>query len=872
MAEGVKCYVTTDEIYSRLLVAGYTANSLGSYVFYINGTGENIYDLQLIPTISIFSNIQSKIQAMSYDYSESLVFWSDSGHNSILALSFVGESPVWHPYNGTSHVVEGVAVDWLAKNVYWTDAAYNWIKVSNYNGTYYRSLITTGLDHPSGIACNPLTGLYWTDNLYGAVKSLDLDNVAAPPKLVFPFPESAYMHALGVDPNFGFFLTVQHGNRLWIIPKTFGKGVRYITFHDEAILTGVAYYSADRQPYQQSQCDNDDCDQLCINTPSSYECICTYGYQLGEDGKSCELDNSVIKDHELIISFDEGVLCKLPANVAHDPFHNLVCFTNVTVNAMDVDIHGHYVFAYIPPSTADGQIGRMRLEQGENWYTIYQTAMDVRGIAVDWAAVTLYWTDFAQERIMISDFDGKYTTELISTDVHEPSAIVVFAPEMFLFWSETGSNPRIVRSDLTGLRRMDIVTMDIQLPRQLVVDINNKRIYWADDGTLLIESVNLNGLQRDVFQNFSEYQRSAHFTGLTIFQGHLYVTEVDEKVLDVYDIHSKILIQWFNYHVHPTALKFFHTSLQPSTEGPCDLLNGDCAEICINTKYGAVCICSNTPAAGNCTSAATCPLTIPNGQMSAECDNTEGNSCNIVCAEGYVPVTLDPVICTRSGDWEEGNENLCRHESTFPCYSHPCENNGTCIELTDTYNCTCQAEWVGDNCEAQKNIELPPRPKSATIPIVVSVVIIVLLIVVVVVFFVYRKMSNNRCLNGTLLGPRSPPAKNDYDNCINLAATELDSTIASAPPAPKPVNIYMEPTMVNDEPIRADALYDIIRPRVDDHTYDKFPESEGIDPNATPDYMHMGPINMQEPNSQMMDDDYLNPSELNASSADNQER
>ena len=34
--------------------------------------------------------------------------------------------------------------------------------------------------------------------------------------------------------------------------------------------------------------DTDGCDQGCINTPGSFQCNCSEGYQLNEDGFTCD--------------------------------------------------------------------------------------------------------------------------------------------------------------------------------------------------------------------------------------------------------------------------------------------------------------------------------------------------------------------------------------------------------------------------------------------------------------------------------------------------------------------------------------------------------------------------------------------------------
>ena len=35
------------------------------------------------------------------------------------------------------------------------------------------------------------------------------------------------------------------------------------------------------------------------------------------------------------------------------------------------------------------------------------------------------------------------------------------------------------------------------------------------------------------------------------------------------------------------------------------------------------------------------------------------------------------------------------------CYSSPCQNNGNCSNLPDTYKCTCHPGFTGQNCEGE---------------------------------------------------------------------------------------------------------------------------------------------------------------------------
>ena len=52
----------------------------------------------------------------------------------------------------------GIAVDWISKQVYWTDAQTRRIEVTDYNGIDRRTLVSTDLIFPRGIVADPTNG------------------------------------------------------------------------------------------------------------------------------------------------------------------------------------------------------------------------------------------------------------------------------------------------------------------------------------------------------------------------------------------------------------------------------------------------------------------------------------------------------------------------------------------------------------------------------------------------------------------------------------------------------------------------------------------------------------------------------------------
>ena len=53
---------------------------------------------------------------------------------------------------------DGLAVDWVARNMYWTDTGRNTIEVSRLDGSSRKVLVNNSLDEPRAIAVFPSKG------------------------------------------------------------------------------------------------------------------------------------------------------------------------------------------------------------------------------------------------------------------------------------------------------------------------------------------------------------------------------------------------------------------------------------------------------------------------------------------------------------------------------------------------------------------------------------------------------------------------------------------------------------------------------------------------------------------------------------------
>ncbi|EDO28670.1 predicted protein, partial [Nematostella vectensis] len=60
-----------------------------------------------------------------------------------------------------------IAIDWVAKNIYFIDSTAHAIMVATADGRYRRTVVSSGLEQPAGIAVDPISGrIFWTDGGY----------------------------------------------------------------------------------------------------------------------------------------------------------------------------------------------------------------------------------------------------------------------------------------------------------------------------------------------------------------------------------------------------------------------------------------------------------------------------------------------------------------------------------------------------------------------------------------------------------------------------------------------------------------------------------------------------------------------------------
>ncbi|XP_035672639.1 fibropellin-1-like [Branchiostoma floridae] len=279
--------------------------------------------------------------AVDYDRAEDFIYWTSVNGPYSRVSRFPYESGSGLRLDGgQASVPDGIAVDVISRNLYWTDAGTDRIIVSRLDGSFRKSLITQGLDEPRAIVVDPNSGwMYWTDwgnpskieraRMDGTQRSviinigqghwpngLALD--AAANRLYWchggtgaiwtsgvtgsnPSPTQLFTQSAG-DVNAHLFgIAVDETHLYWTawnipgvhrISKSLTGYVRLNLPHFQK-LYDIHVRTDSNTPSQPNACSvsNGNCAQLCLPVPGGGRtCACQDGWSLGSDGRSCQAD------------------------------------------------------------------------------------------------------------------------------------------------------------------------------------------------------------------------------------------------------------------------------------------------------------------------------------------------------------------------------------------------------------------------------------------------------------------------------------------------------------------------------------------------------------------------------------------------------
>ncbi|XP_045116249.1 LOW QUALITY PROTEIN: low-density lipoprotein receptor-like [Portunus trituberculatus] len=278
--------------------------------------------------------------AFDFQYKTNHIIWCDNKDKKIKRAHMSTPETPEVLVEKDQMTVDGLAVDWIHGNIYYTDISANKIQMISWDSSWTRTIVADELDLPRAIAVNPVDGyVYWTD--WGNAPKIErsgLDGTDRTPLITAP--EVHWPNGITVDyTNQKLYWCDGYLNKIKMSNMD-GSGVETVLYSSEVLRlpysvsvfedrlywvdwSEIGLFSADkfngdniqhvsaghlleaprvvhvyhqyRQPPTENVCEGHECAHFCVRTSQGQPmCICADGFSVSHDGITCINDTIVI--------------------------------------------------------------------------------------------------------------------------------------------------------------------------------------------------------------------------------------------------------------------------------------------------------------------------------------------------------------------------------------------------------------------------------------------------------------------------------------------------------------------------------------------------------------------------------------------------
>ncbi|CAH2090680.1 unnamed protein product [Euphydryas editha] len=610
-----------------------------------------------------------------------------------------------------SNGIRGLAVDWVAGNLYFTNVFphENYVEMSWLDGSNRKVLVKTTMDAPRELAVNPLKRLlYWIDyGQYPRIGKSYLDGsnwqtivssgISNPRDLTIDMlTHDVYWVDSKLDqiqkisysggnrqlirsnlPN-PMGIAIHTGNVYWVDRnlQTIYRASKLpgVTSLPEKVRTNlpklrdIVIFDINNQPTDENnpcrKLGNGGCEQLCFSYPPeankgyTHRCECATGEVSASNPKKCD----AVDEYLVFTTRTEIRAVNLDPKSTGVPFKPIGNLTNVVGVEFDY-ADNKLFFTQIRPWARIAWMSANNPDPS-GIQNIINKNINPEGISYDWTQKKIYWTDSSNNSIYAMNLDG---TELVMiARVERPRAIVVDPCNGTLYytdWGRFGTSGKIYRTTMAGSLKKAIIDRDLSQPSGLTIDFDDNMLYWTDAVREKIERSKLDGSDREVLISATIYPFA-----ITVFGNYIYWTDLQLRGVYRAEKHTgaNMVEMVKRLEDSPRDIHIYSTKRQKCQRNLCNINNGGCAQSC-------------HPA--------------PNNSVECKCDDNtklvnEGRMCvakNITCDPSKFFCANGKCISRMwscdgdddCGDNSDEEKNYCAYHSCSP-NEFRC-NNGRCI-------------------------------------------------------------------------------------------------------------------------------------------------------------------------------------------------
>lgn len=450
----------------------------------------------------------SNVVAIDVDRKTGYIYWSDTVEDVIIRSSVDGME-VEHIIDDSIDSVDGLAIDSIGRKIYWTDAGRHTIEVSELNGSNRAVLVWHDLESPRGIAIYYEGGLlFWSD--FGSIPRIERAEMNGERRVKIVESKIGWPNALSVDEveKRIYWTDAQYnliesadfdGNYRNILlsdlPHPYGLAVSedkiyWTDWKSQALhvaakknvnasriildkLEGLMDVKVIRQDMDVSKnaCGefNGNCSHLCLRNAASFSCKCPTGLKMkaGSD-RECE----TLPQSYLIVASRNGIG---QISLESADFFDVMFPIEGVHGGVALDYHFNESKLFYADVNID-VIKSVNLENPSETRTIITGLNIPNGLAVDWVANNIFWTDTGLKVLEVAKLDGSFRKVILRDNLNDPRAMIVYPKYGYIFFADWGTTPghpaRIERCYMDGSSRKSIIDSNLGFPNGLAIDFS----------------------------------------------------------------------------------------------------------------------------------------------------------------------------------------------------------------------------------------------------------------------------------------------------------------------------------------------------------------------------------------------------------------